>query len=37
MGYAYGVVSEDMDTLTHGARYLIRNFNKKDSIQQIDL
>lgn len=28
-GLAYGVVSEDMDTLTHGAPYLIRHFNKR--------
>lgn len=29
IGVAYGVVSEDMDTLTHGALHLIRNFNKR--------
>jgi hypothetical protein len=29
MRLTYGVVSEDMDTLTHGATHLIRNFNKK--------
>lgn len=31
VGIAYGVVSEDMDTLTHGAHHLIRNFNKRGS------
>lgn len=29
MGIAYGVVTEDMDALTHGTPCLIRNFNKK--------
>ncbi len=31
-GLAFGVVTEDMDTLTYGSPNLIRNFNKKCNI-----
>jgi flap endonuclease-1 len=35
---AFGVASEDMDSLTFGAKYLLRGFNsKKEPITQIDL
>jgi flap endonuclease-1 len=35
---AFGVASEDMDSLTFGAKHLLRGFNsKKEPIVQIDL
>lgn len=38
MDLAFGVASEDMDSLTFGAKYLLRGFNsKKEPITQIDL
>jgi flap endonuclease-1 len=38
MDLAYGVASEDMDSLTFGSTYLLRGFNsKKEPITQIEL
>lgn len=38
MDLAFGVASEDMDSLTFGAKFLLRGFNsKKEPITQIDL
>lgn len=38
MDLAFGVASEDMDSLTFGAKHLLRGFNsKKEPITQIDL
>jgi flap endonuclease-1 len=38
LGLAYGMASEDMDSLTFGTNYLLRGFNsKKEPIIQIEL